>query len=82
MKQERREEIESEISTLLIGCRGEFAEGFEQGFIGGAEFADETMIEKACRWLSLNMKDVAYFGMNGDLYKPEFIQNFREAMEG
>lgn len=45
------------------------------------KWADKAMIEKACEWLSLNMKDVAYFGMNGDLYKPEFIQEFKRAME-
>lgn len=50
-------------------------------FEEGAKWADETMIEKACKWLSLNMTDIAYFGMNGDLYKPEFIQNFKQAME-
>lgn len=50
-------------------------------FEEGAKWADKTMIEKACNWLSLNMTDIAYFGMNGDLYKPEFIQNFKKAME-
>lgn len=44
------------------------------------KWADKTIIEKACEWLSLNMTDIAYFGMNGDLYKPEFIQNFKKAM--
>ena len=44
-------------------------------------YAENAIIEKACRWLSLNMKDVAYFGMNEDLYKPEFIQEFKRAME-
>ena len=52
-----------------------------EAFKDGVEWADKTMIEKACEWLSLNMKDVAYFGMNGDLYKPEFIQEFKRAME-
>lgn len=41
----------------------------------------DEFLEKACEWLSLNMTDIAYFGMNGDLYKPEFIQNFKQAME-
>lgn len=45
------------------------------------KWADKTMIEKAREWLSLNMKDVVYFGMNEDLYKPEFIQSFIKAME-
>ena len=44
-------------------------------------YAENAIIEKARRWLSLNMTDVAYFGMNGNLYKPEFIQNFIKAME-
>lgn len=46
------------------------------------KWADKTMIEKACMWLSLNMTDIAYSGVNGNLYKPEFIQNFKQAMEG
>lgn len=50
-------------------------------FEEGVKWADKTMIEKACRWLSLNMTDITYIGMNGDLYKPEFIQNFKRAME-
>lgn len=38
-------------------------------------------IDKACDWLSLNMKDILYLGMNGNLHKPEFIQNFKQAMK-
>ena len=45
------------------------------------KWADKTIIEKACNWLSLNMTDIAYFGMNGNLYKPEFIQDLKKAME-
>lgn len=44
-------------------------------------YRKDKWIKKACDWLSLNMTDVAYFGMNGDLYKPEFIQEFKQAME-
>lgn len=44
----------------------------------GMIWQKKFLIDKACKWLSLNM---AYFGMNGNLYKPEFIQNFKRAME-
>jgi hypothetical protein len=58
----------------------------EEEQVGMGEFGmmwqKKHLIEKACEWLSLNMTDIAYFGMNGDLYKPEFIQNFKQAMEG
>lgn len=54
---------------------------FNVGLKAGLDIGEKYMIEKACEWLSLNMKDVAYFGMNGDLYKPEFIQEFKRAME-
>lgn len=47
----------------------------------GMVWQKKALIEKACMWLSLNMTDIAYFGMNGNLYKPEFIQNFKRAME-
>lgn len=66
-------------------------------FEAGAKWADEHLnlideelemmwqkkhlIDKACMWLSLNMADIVYLGMNGNLYKPEFIQNFKQAME-
>ena len=53
----------------------------EPNFEAGVEYGERKAIEKACMWLSLNMTDIAYFGMNGDLYKPEFIQNFKQAME-
>lgn len=42
----------------------------------------DEFLEKACEWLSLNMTDVIYIGMNGTLRKPKFIQNFKQAMEG
>ena len=53
----------------------------EPNFEAGVEYGERKAIEKACMWLSLNMTDIAYFGMNRDLYKPEFIQNFKQAME-
>lgn len=52
-----------------------------QGFIQGAKWADNTMIEKACEWLCMNMTSLEYFGINGNISKPDFIQRFKKAMK-
>lgn len=43
----------------------------------GIEFA----VNKACKWMSLNMVDTTYIGLNSTLDKPNFIQRFKKAME-
>ena len=53
-----------------------------QAFLVGAKWADETMIERAAEWLCMNMTSIEYFGINGDIIKPDFIQRFKEAMKG
>ena len=45
------------------------------------EWADETMIERAAEWLCMNMTSVEYFGINGNIIKPNFIQRFKKAMK-
>ena len=51
------------------------------GFIEGAEWADNTMIDKACEWLKNNLPAAMvrsdYYMFNG-----EFIKDFKKAMEG
>ena len=49
------------------------SEGKEMFFIYGAEWADKTMLDRACEWL----KDGGYF-VNSN----ETIEDFRKAMEG
>lgn len=46
------------------------------------EWADETMIERAAEWLCMNMTSIEYFGINGNIIKPNFIQRFKKAMKG
>lgn len=46
------------------------------------EWADETMIERAVEWLCMNMTSFEYFGINGNISKPNFIRRFKEAMKG
>ena len=51
------------------------------GFIAGAEWADRTMIDNACKWL----KDHAHIFVSettGDLNEDELINDFRKAMRG
>ena len=44
----REEEIRQEIDLQLAGSFGNYSEGYEEGFIEGAKWADKTIIEKAC----------------------------------
>ncbi len=44
-----------------------------EGFIQGAEWADKTMLDKACEWLR---------NYNTGVRGEEFINEFREAMKG
>ena len=63
----REEEIKKEAHRVSYNG-DEFS-----SFILGAEWADETMIEKACEWLR---------NYNTGVRGEEFINEFREAMEG
>lgn len=72
----REEEIEKEAHRVSDNG-DEFS-----SFILGAEWADETMIERATNWLCMNMTGIEYFGINGNISKPNFIRQFKEAMKG
>lgn len=72
----RKEEIEKEANRVSYNG-DEFS-----SFILGAEWADETMIDKACDWLCMNMTSIEYFGINGNISKPAFIRQFKKAMKG
>lgn len=56
-------------------------------FIQGAEWADKTMIEKACKWLKENIDLVAMDTVNARsgyheiVMMNDFERKFREAME-
>ena len=81
----RREEIEkaSICQYQIIGTIGE-QEAFKNGFVKGAEWADKTMIDKACEIL----KNVTvtynrrFFGKcEENAFDADFIKEFRKAME-
>ena len=48
---------------------------YENGFINGAIWADETMIENACKWL-IGQKE-----MNGISFQEDFIERFKMEMK-
>ena len=52
------------------------------GFIEGAKWADETMIERAVNWLVHNMASGEYLGLHDTIIKPDFISKFKKAMKG
>ena len=56
---------------------------YENGFINGAKWADETMIENACKWLEQHQEDYnMYDAWRGDYVNfQSLIIDFRKAME-
>lgn len=73
----RREEITkaSICQYQIIGTIGE-QEAFKNGFVKGAEWADKTMIDKACEWIQKEvLEDYPY------VIWPDIVKDFRKAME-
>ena len=74
----REEQIENE-AYRVSNNTDEF-----QSFIQGAKWADETMIEKACEWLSLNIDEYIIEGSREGISlenQKQLIIDFRKAME-
>mgnify|MGYP003288542480 CR=1 FL=1 len=80
----RREEIRQEAHRkypYVGGTKGLICENSIPIFIQGAEWADKTMIEKACKWLS-NNKDNYIIDIEGEtLIDEQIITDFHKAME-
>lgn len=51
------DEIREEINNQMIGCSGEYSEGYENGMLCGAKFAIKAMIEKTRKFLKENIDD-------------------------
>ena len=50
-------------------------------FAKGAEWADKTMIEKACEWLNNNWREYVYQDGDGIVHFGHWESDFRKAME-
>lgn len=81
----REEEIRQEIDLQLAGSFGNYSEGYEEGFIEGAKWADKTMMGKARDWLQCIDFEVEYFTTDSDGYTffnaDKFIEDFCKKME-
>ena len=58
------------------------SESKEMFFIYGAEWAEKTMLDRACEWLDDTDFDMEYWNQENGFCKEEFITAFRQAMEG
>lgn len=78
---------ERDILDFAINALADFDNGLTMGFTAGANWADETMIDKACEWLDKNFMNLI-LGKTRSVYAggnfatvDEMIANFRKAME-
>ena len=88
----RREEIEQQAMNSYPDCpeRGfgtgdyeypEFHDDEREAFAEGAEWADKTMIEKACEWIKNNWRQYVYQDRDGIVHFGHWESDFRKAME-
>ena len=79
----RREEIEKQAEiTVFPWDEPQEQNKFQDGFIEGAEWANKTMIDKACEWLKENIwVYINYEGCSGEELENDVIEDFRKAME-
>ena len=77
----RKEEIQKE--EKIFHASSDDYTVYKKGFKVGAEWADDTMIEKACKWLEENAnKYINQYSQDDysfDMQK--FVSNFKKAMK-
>ena len=76
----RREEIINNIGYKMTRAALEYVEKHEfadaiDAFEAGAEWMQNTMIEKACKWLEKNRNELSRIDTSG------FVELFKKAME-
>ncbi len=65
------------------GTKGDISSALMAEFIAGAEWADLTMINKACEWLAKNVNTYLYSTWNDSLRcSGKMLDDFKKAMEG
>ena len=73
-----KESVTETIYSSGYGFTPQATDLLECAWVKGAEWADETMIDKACEWLDSNfpLQDNV-----GSWYKEGFIKQFKKVME-
>ena len=78
----RKEEIMQEANTRY-SVSHPFIDIAKESFIEGAQWADKTMIKKACEWLKENLPNRMYDrNCCLDNFTEYLIEDLRKAMEG
>lgn len=83
----QREEIVNNIGYKMTRAALEYVEKHEfadamDAFEAGAEWMQNTMIEKACEWLKENIwVYINYEGCSGEELENDVIEDFRKAMQ-
>ena len=84
----RREEIENSIGYKLThaamayyreNCTKDLS--MDEVFEAGAEWMQDTMIEKACAWLKNNWREYVYQDGDGVVHFGHWEYDFRKSME-
>ena len=79
----RREEIEKQAEiTVFHWDEPQEQNKFQDGFIEGAKWADKTMIEKACEWITEHI-DIPYEGrmIDGEPEAADYIKWAKERLK-
>lgn len=82
----RREEVINNIGYKMARAALEYVEKHEfadaiDAFEAGAEWMQNTMIEKACEWLKNNWREYVYQDGDGIVHFGHWESDFRKAME-
>ena len=73
-----------EISTSNFNNSVVDSSAYFAGYVDGAEWADRTMIEKACEWLDCYIDNYLFIDAENKagIKWDDFINDFRKAMKG
>lgn len=82
-RKEEREQVARSYTNNIDNICGSVGEQTRNAFIAGAEWADKTMLDKACEWLMLNADDYIWDGVeeHSSAMRHDFINDFCKAME-
>lgn len=80
MRREKQiiKEAERLIDPYEMFIDWEYERGLKEGFVKGAKWADDTMIDKACEWLE-NVNTDDYMD-SGIFQMHDMIMDFKKAM--
>lgn len=80
MKQDSARKVKEESVPAMTGV---LMDAFQHGLEEGVKIGCKIASDKAYWWLVMNMTFATYMGVDGSTFsKPEFLERFKEFMEG